>query len=79
MNYKKCNEFLKENEVNCCSIIESEQENDAQFSYSGCDCCQDGLGNNVYNCNGYNPENKEIVDLGQICGECLNYFYNGID
>jgi len=72
----KCENFLSQNKVNCCSIKES--ENDPEFNPSGCDCC-DSLATNTYECIGYNPESKEVIELGDICGECIDYFYNGND
>lgn len=73
----KCNEFLDRNEVNCCSMVNDQDE--GRFSMSGCGCCETGLGDTVYDCNGYAPKTKEVVELGAVCGECLNYFYNGED
>jgi len=73
---KLCEEFLKENEVDCCSLINSEDE--GSFNYNGCDCCH-GLATTTYECNGYNPKNKSIVLLGDVCHECILYFYNGDD
>lgn len=71
-----CENFLKANEVNCCSIIRD--HDDGSFNKNGCDCCN-GLANTTYDCHGFSPKNKKIVELGSICGECLCYFYNGDD
>lgn len=73
----KCEQFLKINEVDCCSIIKDDDE--GSFSMSGCDCCENGLGTTVYECNGFNPKTREIVSLGDVCHECICYFYNGDD
>jgi len=73
----KCEEFLTHNEVNCCTMIDSEDE--GSFSMSGCDCCQTGLGNTVYACHGYAPKTNEVLEIGDVCGECLCYFANGDD
>ncbi len=70
-----CEDFLKRNEVNCCSIIADGDEGD--FSPNGCDCCDNGLGCTTYDCNGYNPTGKHVVELGAVCHECICYFYNG--
>lgn len=72
-----CDEFLSENEVQNCSMIESEDE--GSFSRSGCDCCQTGLGVTIYACNGWNPKARKVVELGDVCHECICYFYNGDD
>lgn len=73
-----CEKFLKDNGVNCCSIIENNYiENGEYFSWRGCDCCKNRKGSTVYDCHGYNPESKSIVELGQVCGDCIGYFYNG--
>ena len=68
-----CNEFLSINEVNCCSII---NDHEGSFSPQGCDCCNSGLGQTVYECNGYNPTDKSVVEIGDVCSECIQYFYN---
>ena len=72
-----CNKFLKNNEVNTVSIKHDNDE--GSFSNHGCDCCNTGLGNNVYECIGYNPNTKQVVDLGDVCSQCICYFYNGDD
>ena len=77
MRSKICEKFLKHNEVNCCSQVDS--DNEGSFSWSGCDCCDNGLGNTVYECHGYSPKTKEVVELGDVCHECLCYFANGDD
>ena len=74
---EKCEQFLKHNEVNTCDIIDNDSE--GYFSWSGCDCCKNSLGQTVYDCHGYSPKNKEIYELGQICGDCIGYFYNGTE
>lgn len=72
-----CEDFLEINEVNCCSIIKDQDEGD--FNENGCDCCQSGYALTTYDCNGFNPKTKEIIELGSICHECICYFYNGDD
>lgn len=73
----KCEQFLKANGVNCCTTINSEDE--GSFTHRGCDCCENGLATTTYECNGYNPETKEVVEVGDVCHECLCYFANGDD
>lgn len=70
-----CEQFLKDSGVNCCSLIDSNDE--GHFLWSGCDCCKSRHGTTIYQCHGYNPETKEVVDLGDICHDCICYFYNG--
>lgn len=72
---KLCNQFLKLNKVNCCSIIKENDEGD--FNKNGCDCCQSGYQLTTYECNGFNPKTKKIIELGSVCHECICYFYNG--
>lgn len=72
-----CDKFLEENEVQSCSIESDEDE--GSFSSSGCECCQNGLGTTVYECIGYRPRTNTIVNLGDVCHECICYFYNGDD
>lgn len=69
-----CEKFLKINEVNCCSIIKDNDE--GSFNRNGCDCCH-GLATTTHECNGYNPKTKKVVELGEVCHECICYFYNG--
>jgi hypothetical protein len=77
MRSEKCEQFLKHNDVNCCTTISPDDE--GSFSRSGCDCCQTGLANTVYECHGFNPKTREVVELGDVCHECLCYFANGDD
>ena len=71
-----CEAFLKTNQVNCCSIIADNDEGD--INRNGCDCCN-GLATTTYDCHGYAPKTKEVVELGSVCHECICYFYNGDD
>lgn len=72
-----CEKFLKINKVNCCSIIKDNDE--GEFNRNGCDCCQTGLATTTYECNGWNPKVKKVVLLGDVCHDCMCYFYNGDD
>lgn len=72
---EKCELFLKRNEVNCCALIDSDEE--GSFSWNGCECCQSGLGCTVYECQGLDPVKHEVVLLGDVCSSCLCYFANG--
>lgn len=69
-----CEKFLKENEVNCCSVIKDNDE--GTFTSNGCECCKTS-GCTAYECHGYNPKTKSIVMLGEVCHDCICYFYNG--
>lgn len=71
-----CEGFLKDNSVNNCSIANDHDE--GSFNSNGCDCCH-GLACTTYECNGFNPETKQVVQLGDVCGECISYFYNADD
>lgn len=70
-----CEKFLKHNEVNSVSIINPDDEGGFTL---GCDVCN-SLPNTTYSCNGYSPKHKKVYELGEVCGDCLNYFYNGED
>jgi hypothetical protein len=76
MRAELCEDFLKYYKVNNCSIIDSNDE--GHFSYIGCDVCNI-KGCIVFDCNGYAPKTKEILELGEVCGDCIYYFYNGDD
>ncbi len=73
----QCEKFLKDNGVNCVSVLNIETEDEGHFSWSGCDCCKNRLGTTVYDCYGYDPKQKKAVEIGQICHDCICYFYNG--
>ena len=72
---KQIDEFIVKEELTCLTIDGEEQE--AYFSWRGCDICNDGLGNNVYDCSGFHPSSGSIVTGYQVCGGCLCYIYNG--
>lgn len=74
---KACENYLKYCGVNCCSIKDDQIE--PYFSWFGCDCCENGLGTSVYDCIGYDPKAKKVVDIGRVCHDCICYFYNGDD
>ncbi len=76
MRSELCEQFLKSQGVNCVSIIT--QDDEGSFNSSGCDCCN-GLACNTYDCHGYDPERKEVTEVGSICQDCICYFYNGDD
>ncbi len=61
--------------------VDSDSEYDAErhFSHGGCDCCSHGLGNDVYPTIGYRPKTKSVLEVGEICHECICVEYNGID
>jgi len=75
MRSEVCENFLKHNEVQNCSIID--QNDEGSFTPGGCDCCN-GLATNTYECHGYSKEHG-VMELGNICHECVCYFYNGDD
>jgi hypothetical protein len=70
-----CDEFLKSEGVICCSAIDS--ESGSYFSYDGCNCCGQG-GTSVYDCSGYDLTSNRILNLGEVCHDCLYYFANGV-
>lgn len=52
------------------------------FNHSGCDLCNDGMGNSVYDCIGYDDASK--INEGnyheiEVCGDCLCNYHNGTE
>lgn len=75
---KNLKAFKEHNEIVGISIIEDETHSgEASFSSNGCDVCDDGLGNNVYDCHAWSPNEHRIIDGFQICHECICFEYNG--
>jgi len=71
--------YKKTNEVNTISIVQIDGEDtQAEFNKSGCDCC-DSLAIDTYQTTGYSESKKDILELGDICRQCLCVEYNGID
>ena len=68
--------FEHEGITNLSQIQDDDGYCEPYFSSSSCDCCNSSLGGNRYNCNGYNPINKEIYEY-QICMECIFYCETG--
>jgi len=64
-------------------LDDGEEEEDAEkyFSYAGCDNCNNGLGNDVYDCKAWFWKNKHFKDSDfyevKICHSCLCAHYNG--
>ena len=54
---------------------------ESYFTWRGCDCCDDGLGCDVYSVEGYedleHARDSENLVTFSICGECLNRLYYG--
>lgn len=42
------------------------------FSWRPCECCQRSEGGERFQCNGYNPETKEILEY-DVCIDCVYY------
>lgn len=71
----KIDAFLKRKKLNCLTTIEYKPNK--HFSMRGCDICADGLGNDVYDCNGYSPDDGQVYDGFEVCHECLCIIHNG--
>lgn len=67
-NLEQVMQFMKDENINCLS--QKEENQGTYFTWSGCDCCNDGLGATVEDCTGFNPDTKEIQEY-KICGDCL--------
>jgi len=71
--------YKKTNEVSNISIIQFDGEDtQAEFNKRGCDCC-DSLATDTYQTIGYSESKKDILELGDICRQCIYIEYNGID
>lgn len=73
-DYKQnvANFFEKEGITNL-STVSEEGNCEPFFSWSSCECCGTHLGGDRYECNGYNPETKEIQEYSSICQDCVYY------
>lgn len=58
-----------------CVTLKHESE-DQVFSSSKCDCCR-ALPGYRHKVVGYNPNDQKVVELGEICDDCLYYFCYG--
>jgi hypothetical protein len=57
-----------------------ENSEETSFTWAGCDCCNNGLGNEVYDCKLHKHDyTGEIVRTEEInlCGECLYAYHYG--
>lgn len=66
--------FMEENKLHGFVLVNE----DAQFSYSGCECCSNGLANNVYAVEGYSHDSDQRFAL-ELCWECIVVATNGQD
>lgn len=62
------------------SLVIEREEPEAGFSPLGCDWCNNGLGNDVYECIEYDDATK--IDRGEyfevrLCNECRCKYHNG--
>lgn len=69
LRQRALDKFYKKHELNGLSILdENDNYIERSFSYSGCDICSPGLGNDVYRINDYD-----------VCHDCLCVDANGYD
>jgi len=69
---KRVEAFMSESGVNCLTYtVVDDNEDQYNFSYLGCNCCNDGLGQEVTKASGYDPKTGEVVEFERICAECL--------
>lgn len=71
----KYSEFLKASGLQYIAVKDA--ENDAEYSRFGCECCDNGLGNNLYECVGVTTDTDEEIDGIMLCADCTAYFSNG--
>jgi len=62
---KQVVEFMERENIDYISTDQDYPE----FRYSGCECCADRLGNDVYLCRSYSKDNGDTEYW--ICGDCL--------
>ena len=67
--------FKRHNKVNCISI---ENDDEGSFNPNGCDVCN-SLAQDTYVMSGYAPKTKEVLELGDVCHDCICVEYNGIE
>ena len=72
--------FMERMGVQNLSMISDEDGNsESHFSLRGCEVCSRGLGNEVFECNGYDPKEKCVVGEMYVCIDCLALEANGYD
>jgi len=71
----KIDEFLKKEKL---VYLSQKTDLEPEFKWKGCDICNNGLGNNVYECMGRNFETKEIQSGYYVCTECLYKITYGV-
>lgn len=55
-------------------ILALDSEEESQFRWRGCDNCNNGLGNDVYECKAHTKEDYYEIFL---CSSCLCAYHNG--
>ena len=66
------NFFELEGITNLSQIADIDGYCEPYFSSVPCECCNSSLGGDRYDCNGYNPNTKEIQDY-TVCIDCVYY------
>ncbi len=56
---------------------DNKEYNEPYFTWSGCDNCDNNLGNNVYDCHAHPENNFDNYYEVQLCGDCLCAYWNG--
>ena len=64
--------FKNEGINNLSQITDDDGDCEPYFSSKNCDCCNRSLGGDRYDCNGYNPETKEVQEYS-VCIDCVYY------
>lgn len=59
--------FMTKERIYSISVIEGVEP---YFTYSGCECCNDGRGNNVTDCLGISDD-KDNCHEYQLCNDCI--------
>ena len=80
MNKKEYNNYITRVELffnneginNLSQITDDDGDCEPYFSSTNCDCCNRSLGGDRYDCNGYNPETKEVQKYS-VCTDCVYY------
>ena len=68
--------FEREGIHNLSTKNEDEEGYESYFSWRSCECCENTLGGDRYDCTGYNPESKKVYEYS-VCPDCVWYAVYG--
>lgn len=78
LNYKVVR--LTGHRLGSLDVTVTREEMEPSFSHSGCDICNDNMGNNVYDCIAYDDatkiDNGELWEI-EVCSDCMYEYHYG--